>query len=164
MRLREFMIDTILWFVIVVVPVIASFLLQVSQLGVLWAFSVILYTIAVSRRLSKLSAISLYILTSISLAFYFVSKYLGQYYPIDAYALFFIFPALLGLTAGTFDERFLKHAFIVTSLLQVLVLTDENYLYNGLKPIFAPLEIAILVSYIIVTLGVIFGKLFSRIV
>jgi len=158
------MIDTILWFVLVATPIVVSLYLRVSQMGFLWIFGVILYAIAVSRRMSKISAISLYITSALSVLFYVVTKYMNYYIPIDAYALFFIIPALLGLTVGTIDEKFVKHAFIIASMLQVHVLTDESLLYNNLKPVFAPLQIAFMISYVVLVLGVLFGKLFSRIV
>ena len=158
------MIDILLWFLLVVLPIVISLYLRVSQMGLLWIFGVILYAIAVSRRMRKISAISLYVTSALSVLFYVATKYMNYYFPIDAYALFFIFPALLGALVGIIGEKAIKHILIIESLLQVLVLTDNNFLYNNLKPIFAPLEVAILASYIVIIIGVLLGKAFSRII
>ena len=162
MKLRDTFLDIALWFIVTVTPLTLSILAKVTQLGFLWILSVVIYSLIAGRRESKLSKIALYIILLVSIGIYLVSKYLDLYYGIDAYALFIIFPALLGVLTGTTDVKYIKQAFIIESLLQLLVLTDKTLVYNNLKPVFMPLELAILLSYIILVVASLLGRLVSR--
>jgi len=163
MKLRDIMLDIVFWFIVSVIPLVISIFAGVNQLGLIWIFTIIVYSLIARRRENKLSKMALYIILLVSIAIYLTSKYLNIYYGIDAYALFIIFPALLGVLVGTTEMRYIKQAFIIESLLQLLVLTDKNLLYNGLKPVFIQLELAILLSYVVLVVSALLGRIVSRI-
>ena len=144
--MKEDLVDALAFLLIGITPISISLFFKVTYLGLVSLLAIIAYTAWLSRRMSRLAFLKYVLASFVFFGIYAITQVLQISFNIDAYSLFIIFPALLGIFAGLFEGKVLREALVIMTILPLFVITTW-FSYNGLEVVFLPLYACFILAY-----------------